>query len=186
MERNRVLSIVGSLVCLAGGVAGRAAGGQAATAAPPKTPAEQILAMEQGCSATAAERQKRQAEKPLFVRLGGEEKILAFTREIVRLHRQNPAIGHYFAKSDPEVAAKHAAEFMITGTGGPAVYKGPDLRTSHGRMGITNQDFVVAGKDIVQAMTNLGYGPNEVDEMVCTLVSLRDQVVREDQVALKD
>jgi len=142
--------------------------------------------MEQGCSATATERQKRQAEKPLFVRLGGEEKILALTREIVRLHRQNPAIGHYFAKSDPEVAAQHAAAFITSGTGGPAVYKGPDLRTTHARMGITNQDFVAAGKDIVTAMTNLGYGPNEIDEMVCTLVSLRDQVVREDQIGLKD
>jgi hypothetical protein len=35
-------------------------------------------------------------------------------------------------------------------------------------------------------MTSLGHGPNEIDEMVCTLVSLRDQVVREDQIALKD
>jgi hemoglobin len=185
MERSRVLSVVGSLALLAGGAAHGAAGDQA-TAASKKTPAEQILAMEQGCSATAAQRMKRQAEKTLFVRLGGEEKILALTREIVRLHRQNPAIGHYFAKSDPEVAAQHAAAFITTGTGGPAVYKGPDLRTTHARMGITNEDFVVAGKDIVQAMTSLGHGPNEIDEMVCTLVSLRDQVVREDQIALKD
>jgi len=185
MERSRVLSVVGSLAFLAGGAAHGAAGDEPETAKK-KTPVEEIRGMESGCAATAAERQKRQAEKPLFVRLGGEEKILAFTREIVRLHRQNPEIGHYFAKSDPEVAAKHAAEFITTGTGGPAVYKGPDLRTTHARMGITNRDFVVAGKDIVQAMTNLGYGPNEIDEMVCTLVSLRDQVVREDQVALKD
>ena len=185
MERSRVLSVVGSLAFLAGG-ASPGATSDPAKAAEKKSPVEEIRGMESGCGATAAERQKRQAEKPLFVRLGGEEKILAFTREIVRLHRQNPEIGHYFAKSDPEVAAKHAAEFITTGTGGPAVYKGPDLRTTHARMGITNRDFVVAGKDIVQAMTNLGYGPNEIDEMVCTLVSLRDQVVREDQVALKD
>jgi hemoglobin len=185
MERSRVLSIVGCLALLAGGAAHGATGDQV-KAAKKKGPVEEIRAMESGCAATAADRQKRHAEAPLFQRLGGEEKIHAFTHEIVRLHRQNPEIGHYFAKSDPEVAARHAAEFMITGTGGPAVYKGPDLRTSHGRMGITNQDFVVAGKDIVQAMTNLGYGPNEIDEMVCTLVSLRDQVVREDQIALKD
>jgi hemoglobin len=183
MQTRRVLSIVVSVALLtAAAPSGRAQG----PPTPAKPPAQQVLAMQEGCAATAADRLKRQAEKSLFLRLGGEEKILALTREIVRLHRQNPVIGHYFAKSDPEVAARHAAQFITTGTGGPAVYKGPDLRTTHARMGITNADFLSAGGDIVKAMQTLGLGPNEVDELVCTLVSLRDQVVREDQVVLKD
>lgn len=185
MPKSRILSIVGAAAVLAA-AAPRGRAGEPPKPANESTPARRILAMEQGCAATAAERQKRQAERSLFVRLGGEEKILALTREIVRRHRQNPAIGHYFAKADPEVAARRAAQFITAGTGGPAVYKGPDLRTTHARMGIGNEDFLSAGGDIVEAMKTLGHGPNEIDELVCTLVSLRDQVVREDQVALKD
>jgi hypothetical protein len=44
-------------------------------------------------------------------------------------------------------------------------------------MGLTNDDFMNAGVDIIQAMKNLGHGQEEIDEMVCILISLRDQVV---------
>lgn len=184
MGRSRVLALAGSLGVLVG--AGGTARGEGPAAADGKGAAAEIRELERGCAGTAAERAKRQAATPLFARLGGEEKIQALTREIVRLHRRNEAIGHYFAKSDPDRAARRAAEFIISGTGGPSVYKGPDLRATHARMGISNRDFLVAGKDIVQAMTALGHGPGEVDEMMCTLVALRPQVVREDEVALQD
>jgi hypothetical protein len=44
-------------------------------------------------------------------------------------------------------------------------------------MKLTNGDFVLAGGDVAQALKNLKYGPEEIDEFVCTLVSLRAQVV---------
>lgn len=40
-----------------------------------------------------------------------------------------------------------------------------------------SSDFLSAGDDIGKAMTSLGYGQNEIDEVVCILVSLKDQVV---------
>jgi hypothetical protein len=44
-------------------------------------------------------------------------------------------------------------------------------------MKLTNADFVSAGGDVMQAMKNLKYEPPEIDEVVCTLVSLRPLVV---------
>src|SRR3990170_1083425 len=88
-----------------------------------------------------------------------------------------PPIQHYFEKLDADAVAKRVAEFMISGTGGPQVYRGPDLTTSHRSMKLTNRDFVLAGGDVAQAMKNLKDGPEEIDEVVCTLVSLRSQVV---------
>jgi hypothetical protein len=38
---------------------------------------------------------------------------------------------------------------------------------------------MAAGGDIVKAMQTVGYGQDEIDEFVCILVSLKDQVVLE-------
>jgi hemoglobin len=148
-------------------------------AGPPVTPSpdQQVAGLEASCAASAAERASRHARTPLYQRLGGEPGIHAITREVVRLHLQNPPIRHYFEKLDPDAVAKRVAEFIISGTGGPRVYQGPDLTTSHRSMKLTNRDFVLAGGDVVQAMKNLKYGQEEIDEVVCTLVSLRAQVV---------
>jgi len=146
---------------------------------PPAAPSpdQQVAELEASCAASSAERASRHARTPLYQRLRGEPGIHAITREVVRLHLQNPPIRHYFEKLDADAVAKRVAEFMISGTGGPQAYRGPDLTTSHRSMKLTNRDFVLAGGDVAQAMKNLKYGPEEIDEVVCILVSLRAQVV---------
>src|SRR3990172_7286789 len=148
-------------------------------AVPPVTPSpdQQVAGLEASCAASATDRAARHARTPLHQRLRGEQGIHAITREVVRLHLQNPPIRHYFEKLDADAVAKRVAEFMISGTGGPQAYRGPDLTTSHRSMKLTNRDFVLAGGDVAQAMKNLKYGPEEIDEVVCILVSLRAQVV---------
>jgi hypothetical protein len=90
-------------------------------AGPPAAPSpdQQVAELEASCAASATERASRHARTPLYQRLGGEHGIHAITREVVRLHLQNPPIRHYFEKLDPDVVAKRVAEFMISGTGGP-------------------------------------------------------------------
>jgi hemoglobin len=150
---------------------------QAARPAVAPSPDQQVAELEASCAASATERAGRHTRTPLYKRLRGEQGIHAITREVVRLHLRNPPIRHYFEKLDPDVVAKRVAEFMISGTGGPRVYQGPDLTSSHRSMKLTNRDFVLAGGDVVQAMKNLKHGQEEIDEVVCTLVSLRAQVV---------
>lgn len=164
--------------------AGDMAKEKAQTAAQP-TADEQIAGLEAMCAANADARAARHAKTPLFERLGGEEGIHALTREIVRLHLENKSIEYMFKDLDAEKVANRVALFMISGTGGPASYDGPELKVSHAEMGLTNADFMSAGVDVIQAMKNLGLGQEEIDEMVCILVSLRDQVVLEDGGAKK-
>jgi hemoglobin len=138
---------------------------------------EQVQSMEANCAAAAEARSKRHAEKALYERLGGEKKIHALTKEIVRLHLQNESIKHHFIGVDTDKLAKLVAEFVISGTGGPEVYTGRNMKTSHEHLALTNADFVAAGGDVVLAMKNLGYGEEEINAVVCILVSLRDQVI---------
>jgi hemoglobin len=148
----------------------------------PATPDEMIQGMEAGCAATAEARAARHEETPLFERLGGEEGIHALTVEIVRLHMENEAIVHLMPETEEGQAhlADGVARWMIMATGGPAdAYDGPSLTDSHEHLELTNADFLAAGGDVIQAMKNLEHGENEIDEVVCSLVSLREQVVLE-------
>ncbi len=139
--------------------------------------AEQMGALQQMCTDTEQARAQRHAAQPLYERLGGSDRIHELTTEIVRLHNQNDAIKEMFVDVDSAELAKHVADFMAAGTGGEATYTGRPMPAAHQHLHLTDADFLAAGGDIVTAMQSLGYGQNEIDEVVCILVSLKDQVV---------
>jgi hemoglobin len=141
------------------------------------TVTEQVAGLQQMCADTAEARAQRQAEQPLYERLGGYDKIHEFTREVVRLHFENDSLDRIMEGVDGERLAKSVADFTASGTGGPKVYKGRTMPEAHARLELTDADFLAAGGDIVTAMQTMGYGQNEIDEFVCILVSLKDQVV---------
>lgn len=140
---------------------------------------DQLDALQDMCSKTAKEREERQSNSSLYKRLGGYEKIIALTREIVRLHNQNESIQHYFSSIDSENLARHVADFMAAGTGGTVEYRGRSMVDAHRDMKLSDADFLSAGGDVIQAMENQGYKQEEIDEVVCILMSLKDQVVLE-------
>jgi len=143
------------------------------------TVAEQIGGLQQMCSDTEAARTQRQAEKPLYFRLGEYDRIHEFTKEVVRLHFENDALEQIMVGIDGERLAKHVADFVSHGTGGPEVYTGRDMTTAHARFDMTDADFLAAGGDIVTAMKTMGYGQAEIDEFLCIMVSLKHLVVLE-------
>ena len=144
------------------------------------TPEDMIAQMEAQCAAASEAMAARQAETSLYERLGGDKKIHELTRELMDVHMENDAVRPFVENMDRKKLAYGVAQFMIAGTGGPQVYKGPSLEDSHRAMHLTNQDFLNAGGDVIQAMKNLGYGENEINEMVCALVAMRPQVVLEE------
>ena len=141
--------------------------------------AEQIGGMQAMCAETAEARAQRQAEKPLYDRLGGYDRIHEFTREVVRLHFENKALDRIMVGIDGDTLAKRVADFTAAGTGGPQTYTGRSMPAAHEHLHLTDADFLAAGGDIVKAMQTMGYGENEINEFVCILVSLKDQVILE-------
>ena len=139
--------------------------------------AEQMKSLEAMCEASASDRTARQTAEPLYDRLGGYDRILALTTEVVRLHENNEAIKGMLVHVDPAALAKHVADFIAAGTGGTTKYTGRDLPSSHAHLNLTDADFLSAGGDIITAMQTLKYGQEEIDDLVCIFVSLKDQVV---------
>lgn len=150
-----------------------------AIAADSPTTEDQMNALTAMCESSAQARTDRQASASLYDRLGGYDRILDLTHEIVRRHQKNDGIKKMFEHVDADHLARLSADFIAAGTGGTAAYTGRSLPSSHAQLHLTDADFLSAGGDIVGAMQEKGYGQQEIDEMVCILMSLKDQVVSE-------
>jgi len=180
--RNRILSLV-LILAIGSGAAlftGEAKAQTPTASANDASPDTQVMALESMCAETSEARASRQSQKSLYERLGKEKGIHNLTEEVVRLHLKNDDIKHLLDGVDSDKLADDVALFLISGTGGPSVYDGPSLTDSHRHMKLTNADFMAAGRDIIQAMKNLGYEQNEIDDLVCAFVGLRGMVVLAD------
>ena len=131
------------------------------------------------CSKTADARTARQADKSLYERLGGYDKIEQFITELVHNHSTNPDFQEMMKSIDQERLVKHVTDFVAAGTGGTAKYTGRTLEDSHAPLHFDDADFLSAGGDIVKAMNTMEYGQEEIDEFMCILMSMKDQVVFE-------
>ena len=57
-------------------------------------------------------------------------------------------------------------EFFISGSGGPDVYKGKDMRTAHQNMNISDNEYMAAVDDVMAALDKNGIGQREKEEVL--------------------
>ena len=131
------------------------------------------------CEESADARAQRQAEVPLYQRLGGHDRLQELAGRLVDNHLKNETIKSYFEGVDRDALVEHVVDFMGSGTGGAETYTGRDMPTIHAGMNITVAEFLSTGGDVVAAMQSMEYGQEEIDEVVCILVSLKDQVIQQ-------
>jgi hemoglobin len=172
-----VLSLAADVSPATPAPAAPAAAAAAAAAVPAPSAAEQVAGLQKMCADAAAGIQARQAARSLYERLGGSERITTLATRIVDAHSANPKIAHLWVKVDKPVVSRHVAEFLVTGTGGKGTYTGRDMVSVHAPLKITHEDFLAAGGDVQAVMKGMGYGENEVQEMVCALTSFVPVVV---------
>ncbi|MFT5232238.1 MAG: hemoglobin [Candidatus Krumholzibacteriia bacterium] len=189
MSKNKsVLVIVCSLICIAFGVANAGdhpSGSEHPTAKkehpakehPQASVEDQIAGLQKMCTESADARAERQEAKPLFERMGGEEKTRALFADVVARHRVNEDIKQYMDGVDDEKLVNHLVDFVSAGTGGGGEYKGRSMTDSHAHLKLTDADFLAAGRDVVAGMKAAEYGEEEIQEFMCVFVSLKDQVV---------
>lgn len=160
-------------------------------AAEPKTPAEPAVAdgekpdalaaidgMIAGCEASADARAKRQADKPLYERLGGPDPIMAVTVKIIELHKADDSpIKDMFAKTDVNKLAEHVVNFIGAGTGGPEKYTGKSMKDAHTHLNMTPEQLLAAGEDIMQAFAEFKVPAEETEEFMCIILSFKDDLL---------
>lgn len=114
----------------------------------------------------------------LYERLGGTETIARIAGDIVDLHSQNPLISSRFSASDPIKLKATVTDFFVTGTGGPACYKGRDMKSAHAHMNIGPAEFMTVLDDVLEAMQRNSVAQREMEEVLFILYSMRGDIIR--------
>jgi hemoglobin len=113
----------------------------------------------------------------LYERLGGTEGIKKIANDVVELHLQNPAIATRYEAADPDALKNGAATFFITGTGGPSVYEGKDMVSTHKHMNISHKEFMAVCDDALQALQMNNIGQREQEEVLFIFYSMRNEII---------
>nr|WP_321407264.1 group 1 truncated hemoglobin [uncultured Carboxylicivirga sp.] len=115
----------------------------------------------------------------LYERLGGTEGITKLASDLVDIHLKNPKIATRYenAKANVSSMKKGAATFFIAGTGGPSVYEGKDMVTTHKGMNISETEFVAVLDDALKALDMNNVGQLEKQEVLYVLYSMKNEVV---------
>ncbi len=119
-------------------------------------------------------------QAPLFERLGGRDGIRKLVDRIMANHMANPLVKTRFehAKQSVEQISEHAVEFFCTGLSGVDTYKGRPLTKAHAGMNISEQEFIAALDDILDAFQTENVGELEQAEVLKILYGMKPEVVR--------
>jgi hemoglobin len=83
-------------------------------------------------------------EKSLYQRLGGYNAISAVVNELAVRLVTDRKLGVYFKGLSNDSKRKliaHLTDFVCSATGGPCIYTGRDMKTSHEGLGITEEEW---------------------------------------------
>jgi hemoglobin len=127
-----------------------------------------------GCASMS---QQRVANKSLYDRLGGKEAITAVVDDFVGRVAADNRINKFFAKANVPRLKSQLVNQICEASGGPCKYTGPDMKTAHRGMGITNTAFDALVGDLIATLDKLKVGEREQKELLAALGPMKNDIV---------
>ncbi len=136
-----------------------------------------ILSLLLTLSATASARTQ---EKSLYERVGGYNALAAVVDDfIVRLVSDKQLEKFFIGQStdSKKRIRQHILDQFCAATGGPCVYTGRDMKTSHAGLGITSAEWDAAAKHLVASLDKFKVPEKEKGELLAFVTSLKKDIV---------
>ena len=127
-----------------------------------------------GCASMS---QQRVANKSLYDRLGGKEAITAVVDDFVGRVAADNRINKFFAKANVPRLKSQLVNQICEASGGPCKYTGPDMKTAHRGMEITNTAFEALVGDLVATLDKFQVGEREQKELLAALGPMKNDIV---------
>jgi hemoglobin len=121
--------------------------------------------------------------KRLWDRLGGEAGVTKIVDDFAGLAAPDPKVdfsrGGKYKPTDAELAKmkRELVEQISEASGGPLKYRGPDMKTVHKGMGITDAQFNAAAADLKKALEKNNVAPEDVEKVLNAVGSYRKEIV---------
>ena len=121
-----------------------------------------------------------QSGDSLYKRLGGYDALAAVTDDFIGRLATDKTLGRFFvgaSENSKNRIRQLVLDQLCAATGGPCVYIGRDMKTSHKGLGITEEDWNIAVKHLVATMTKFNVKEKEQKEVAAALTTLKADIV---------
>ena len=121
-----------------------------------------------------------QNNNSLYKRLGGYDALAAVTDEFITALATDKKLGRFFvgASDNSKMRIRQlVVDQLCAATGGPCVYIGRDMKASHKGLGITEEDWNIAVKHLVDTLTKFKVPEKEQKEVAGALMGLKADIV---------
>jgi hemoglobin len=119
-------------------------------------------------------------EKSLYARLGGYDAIAAATDDLLGRLTSDPQLGIYWkghSKDSMKRDRQLVVDFLCEAFGGPVIYRGRDMKTSHEGLSISESDWQVFVKHTLATLDKFGVQGKEREEFLAAAASLKGDIV---------
>jgi hemoglobin len=127
-------------------------------------------------SATAGAQEK----KSLYDRLGGYNAVAGVVDDFIGRLVGDKRFSKFFVGHSEDSLKRirqHIVDQFCAAAGGPCIYTGRDMKTSHKGLGITGDDWDAAAKHLVETLDKFNVPKAEKDELLAFVTSLRKDIV---------
>ena len=119
-------------------------------------------------------------EKTLYERLGGYDAIAAVADNLLPRLENDAQLGRFWANRGDDGIAREKQlliDYLCTSAGGPMLYTGRDMQTSHRGMGITESDWQIFIDHIKATLADFQVPQREQDDVLAFIDSTRADIV---------
>jgi len=119
-------------------------------------------------------------EKSLYQRLGGYDALAAVVDDFVGRLVADKQFDKFFVGHSVDSKKRirqHILDQFCAATGGPCIYTGRDMKTSHMGLGITEADWDAAAKHLVASLDKFKVPEKEKGEVLAFVTTLKKDIV---------
>ena len=121
-----------------------------------------------------------QEKKSLYQRLGGYDALAAVTDDFIGRLAADKQLARFFPGLSDDSKAKlrqHVLNLLCQTTGGPCIYTGRDMKTTHKGLGITEADWTASVADLNATLDKFKVPKAEHDEVLAAISGLKKDIV---------
>jgi Truncated hemoglobins len=126
------------------------------------------------------EKAEEKVEKSLYERLGGYDAVAAVIDDFFKRMINDPQLGKFFiglSTDSKKRAQQLTVDFVCKATGGPCLYTGRDMKTTHEGVGINESDWELAAKYLTATLDKFNVPEQEKNEVLTLVSSLKGVIV---------
>jgi hemoglobin len=121
-----------------------------------------------------------QNDNTLYKRLGGYDALALVTDDFITALATDKSLGRFFvgASDNSKMRIRQLVlDQLCAATGGPCIYIGRDMKTSHKGLGISEDDWNTAVKLLVNTLNKFKVPDKEQKELASALTTLKADIV---------